>query len=84
MIAHGFMSLVEISETEKRAFLDVKYFRESAIDFLNKAETEVDPEDREACKRIAANYKERASKAEEELLQIRKEMKQYISFLEAL
>ena len=77
-------SFLEVLEAEKRAFLDVKYFRESAIDFLNKAETEVDPEDREACKRIASEYEERASKAEEELLQIRKEMKQYISFLDAL
>ena len=71
-------SFLELLETEKRAFINVKYFRESSIDFLNKAETEFAPEDREACKRIAANYKERASKEEEELLQIRKEMKQYI------
>ena len=62
----------------------MKFFKDSAIDFLNKSETETDPEGRKACKRIAAEYKERASKAEEELLQIRKEMKQYISFLEAL
>ena len=77
-------SFLELLEAEKRAFLDAKYFRESSIDFLNKAETEVDPEDRKACKRIAADYKKQTSKAEEELLQIRKEMKQYISFLEAL
>ena len=77
-------SFLELLEAEKRAFLDAKYFRESAIDFLNKAETEVDLEMREAHKRIASDYKEMVSKAEEELLQIRKEMKQYISFLEAL
>ena len=77
-------SFLELLEAEKRAFLDAKYFRESAIDFLNKAETEVDPKMREAHKRIASDYKEKVSKAEEELLQIRKEMKQYISFLEAL
>ena len=77
-------SFLELLEAEKRAFLDVKYFRESAVDFLNKAETEVDPEMREAHKRIASEYEERTSKAEEELLQIRKEMKQYISFLETL
>lgn len=77
-------SFLELLEAEKRAFLDVKYFRESAIDFLNKAEAEVDPEVGESYKRIASVYKERASKAEEELLRIRKEMKQYISFLETL
>lgn len=77
-------SFLELLEAEKRTFLDMKLSKESAIDFLNKAETEVDPKDREACKRIASDYKERASKAEEELLRIRKEMKQYISFLETL
>lgn len=77
-------SFLELLEAEKRAFLDAKYFRESAIDFLNKAEAEVDPEMVEAHKRIASEYQERTSKAEEELLQIRKEMKQYISFLERL
>ena len=77
-------SFLELLEAEKRAVYNLEYFRESAIDFLNKAETEVDPEMREAHKRIASEYEERASKAEEELLQIRKEMKQYISFLETL
>ena len=77
-------SFLELLEAEKRAFLDVKYFRESAIDFLNKAEMESNPEKRESYKRVASEYENRLSKAEEELLQIRKEMKQYISFLERL
>lgn len=77
-------SFLELLEAEKRAVYNLKSFKDSAIDFQNKAETEVDPEDREACKRIAADYKKQTSKAEEELLQIRKEMKQYISFLETL
>lgn len=77
-------SFLELLEAEKRSVYNLKFFKDSAIDFLNKSETEADPEGRKACKRIAADYKERASKAEEELLQIRKEMKQYISFLQAL
>ena len=77
-------SFLELLEAEKKAVFDVKYFKDSAIDFLNKAETEVDPEMRESHKRIASEYQERISKAEEDLLQIRKKMKQYISFLEAL
>ena len=77
-------SFLELLEAEKRAFLNVKWSKESAVDFLNKAETESNYEDREACKRLASEYKDRASKAEEELFQIRKEMKQYISFLETL
>lgn len=77
-------SFLELLEAEKRAFLDVKYFKESVVDFLDKVETEVDPEMKEACKRIASDYEDKVIKAEEDLLQIRKEMKQYISFLEAL
>lgn len=77
-------SFLELLKAEKKAFLDVKYFKESAIDFLNKAETEDNPRMREACKRISSDYEEKVFKAEEDLLQIRKEMKQYISFLEAL
>ena len=77
-------SFLELLEAEKRAFLDAKYSRESVIDFLNKAEMESNPEKRESCKRVASEYENRVSKAEEELLQIRKEMKQYISFLETL
>ena len=77
-------SFLELLEEEKRAFRDVKYSNESAVDFLNKAEMEVDPEMKEIHKKRASDYKEMASKAEEELLKIRKETKQYISFLEAL
>ena len=77
-------SFLELLEAEKKAFLDVKSFRESFTRFMNKVETEADPEMREAHKRIASDYEELASKAEEDLLQIRKEMKRYISFLETL
>ena len=77
-------SFLELLEEEKRAFRDVKYSKECAVDFLNKAEMEVDPEMKEIHKKIASDYKEMASQAEEELLKIRKEIKQYISFLEAL
>ena len=77
-------SFLELLEAEKRAFLDAKYFKESAVDFLNKVETEADPEMRKAHKRISFDYEKKAIEAEENLLQIRKEMKQYISFLETL
>ena len=77
-------SFLELLGEEKRALLDVESSKESAVDFLNKAEMEVDPEMKEIQKKIASDYKEMASQAEEELLKIRKEIKQYISFLEAL
>ena len=77
-------SFLELLGEEKRALLDVESSKESAVDFLNKAEMEVDPEMKEIQKKIASDYKEMASQAEEKLLKIRKEIKQYISFLEAL
>lgn len=77
-------SFLELLEAEKRAVYNLEYFKDSAIDFQNKVETETNPEMKEANKRIASYYKEKAMKAEEDLLQIRKEMKQYISFLERL
>ncbi|MGF0102020.1 hypothetical protein [Bariatricus sp. SGI.019] len=77
-------SFLELLEEEKRVVFDMKYFKNSAIDFLNKAETETDPAIKESHKRIASDYEEKAMKAEENLLQIRKEMKQYISFIETL
>ena len=77
-------SFLELLEAEKRASENMRCFRKSAVDFLYKAETESNPEHRESYKRVASEYENRVSKAEEELLQIRKEMKQYISFLERL
>lgn len=77
-------SFLELLEEEKRVVFDIKYFKDSAIDFLNKIETETNLERKETHKRIASCYEEKVIKAEENLLQIRKEMKQYISFLETL
>ena len=77
-------SFLELLEAEKRASENMRCFKESAVDFLYKAETESNPEHIESYKRVASEYKERALKAEEELFQTRKEMKQYISFLELL
>ena len=77
-------SFLELLEAEKKAVFDVKYYKKSTVDFLNNAETESDPEMKEAHKRIASDYEKKAIEAEENLLQIRKEMKQYISFLETL
>lgn len=77
-------SFLELLEAEKRASENMRCFKESTVDFLDKAKKESNHEHRESYKRIAFEYEERALKAEEELLQIRKEMKQYISFLEVL
>ena len=77
-------SFLELLEAEKKAVNDVKFFKESVIDFLNQSEKADREEEKEACKRIASDYEKKGIEAEEKLLQIRKEMKQYISFLETL
>ena len=77
-------SFLELLEAEKKAVNDVKIFKESVIDFLNQSQKADREEEKEACKRIASDYEKKGIEAEEKLLQIRKEMKQYISFLETL
>lgn len=77
-------SFLELLEAEKKAVFDAEFFKKSAVDFLNESKEAGSIEERESCERIASKYEERAVEAEENLLQIRKEMKQYISFLETL
>lgn len=77
-------SFLELLEAERKAICTIKYYKESVIDFLNKAEESSDISDKEACKRIAFDYKQRVIKAELELLQVRKELKNYIAYLQAL
>ena len=77
-------SFLELLEAEKKAVNDVKFFKEFVIDFLNQSQKADREEEKEACKRIASDYEKKGIEAEENLLQIRKEMKQYISFLETL
>lgn len=77
-------SFLELLEAEKKAVNDVKFFKKSVIDFLNQSQKAEREEEKEACKRIASDYEKKGIEAEEKLLQIRKEMKQYISFLETL
>ena len=77
-------SFLELLEAERKAVFDAEFFRKSAVDFLNQSKEADSIEKRESCERIACEYEKTAVEAEENLLQIRKEMKQYISFLETL
>lgn len=77
-------SFLELLEAEKKAVNNVKIFKESVIDFLNKSQKANKEEEKEACKKIVSDYEKKGIEAEKNLLQIRKEMKQYISFLETL
>lgn len=77
-------SLLKLLEAEDRAFYDIKFSKESAIDFLNQAKESNNINDKETCERLALEYEENAIKAEEELLQIRKELKNYIAYIQTL
>ena len=77
-------SFLELLEAEKKAINDVKMIKESIIDFLNQSQRANKKEEKETCERIAHNYKTKKIKAEDNLLRIRREIKQYISFLETL
>lgn len=77
-------SFLELLEAEKRAVYNLKSFKDSTIDFQNQSKKIDDAEQKESCKRIASDYEKKAIEAEENLLQIRREIKKYISFLETL
>ena len=77
-------SFLELLEAEKRAVYNLKSFKDSAIDFQNQSKKTDDTEQKESCKRIASDYEKKAIEAEENLLQIRREIKKYISFLVTL
>ena len=77
-------SFLELLEAEKKAINDVKMFKESIVDFLNQSNRANTKEEKEIYERIAHNYKMKKIKAEDNLLRIRREIKQYISFLETL
>ena len=77
-------SFLELLETEKRAVYNLKSFKDSAVDFQNQSKIYDDAERKESCKRIALDYEKKAIETEENLLQIRREIKKYISFLETL
>ncbi len=77
-------SFLELLEAEKEKINNIKFFKKSAIDLLKQAECSQMDCQKESCKRIASEYEQKEKEAEMILLQIRKEMKQYISFLETL
>lgn len=74
-------SLLELLEEEKKEVVNIRLSRESAIDFINHAENKEEGYHEEACYRIAKDYEESANISEEKLKEIRKELKQYFSFL---
>lgn len=77
-------SFLELLKAEANAVNEVESFKCSVECFLKQAETAFTLDSKEVCKRHAYESEKKLVEAEENLLRIRKEMKQYISFLETL
>ena len=67
-------SLLEILEAKKKIVNDVNFFKDSCNNFRQELGIAED-------NRIMIQYKERLENAEEELVKVRKELKEYICFL---
>lgn len=76
-------SLLELLEEEKKEMSDIRISRKLAADYIQCAENEEKEGDSESyySYRIARNYEADAKRSEEKLIEIRKEIKQYLSFL---
>lgn len=74
-------SLLELLEEEKKEIVNIRLSRKSAADFISHAENKEEGYHEESCYRIAEGYKADAKASEEKLIEIRKELKQYLSFL---
>lgn len=77
-------SFLELLKAEDDAICGIESFKKSIIYFLNESENADNEKDRETCKRLVSDYENRVTKEEENLLQIRKELKNYIAYLKAL
>lgn len=77
-------SLLEILEEEKRVLRNVKSFKDLRDGILEMAKSEIVESKIQSCFRIAKNYEKKLEKEEERLLSVRKEIKEYFSFLENL
>lgn len=77
-------SLLEILEEEKRALRNVENFKYSKDGILEMAKSETEESNIQSCFRIVKEYEKKLEKEEEKLLSIRKEIKEYFSFLENL
>lgn len=77
-------SLLEILEEEKRVLRNVKSLKDLRDGILEMAKSEIVESKIQSCFRIAKNYEKKLKKEEERLLSVRKEIKEYFSFLENL
>jgi len=70
-------SLLELLRKEETEMVGLKFYRNSAAEFISHAKNK----DEEAWYRIASEYEERAEESERKLIEIRKDLRKYLSFL---
>lgn len=74
-------SLLELLRKEDAEIANLKFYRNSVAEFISHAENKDEGYHEEACYRIASEYEKRAKESEKKLIEIRKELKEYFSFL---
>lgn len=74
-------SLLELLKEEEREVENIRFFTRSADNFISHAENKEEGYNIDSCYRIASEYEEKSQKSEENLVEIRKGIKQYLSFL---
>lgn len=74
-------SLLELLEQEKKEVENIRFFKISSDNFICHAKNKEEGYNVDSCYRIASEYEEKAKESEKRLMEIRKELKKYISFL---
>lgn len=74
-------SLLELLEQEKKEVENIRFFRNSSDNFINHAKNKEEGYNIDSCYRLASEYEEKIRESKKKLIEIRKELKKYISFL---
>ena len=77
-------SLLELLKKEDDLVKSVFYVKESESYFMSMAEKADDIEEADICRRIASRKRERIHECEAELVVVRREMKEYLSYIMSL
>lgn len=73
-------SLLVLLESEKRLLIDIKFYKESIHDFSVRLKEGLSDHARESHQKAITEFENKVAKAEENLLQVGKEIKQYLVF----
>ena len=74
-------SLLELLEEEKKEINTIGFYKTSALSFISHAENKDEGYNEDSCYRLASEYNEKVKESEKKLIEIRMELKQYLSFL---